>query len=170
MATMNCAQCKREISLPAEKCPHCGAAVVEPETLSTPPPPRPSQPEHGRMYEIAYRQKLVLYAVLLSFLAFVWGTFVKLFPESRLADIPPALGLVFYLGLIVFCIWSFYKLAVALGDPKLWIWIGAVLLAAPGISIVMLLVTTHRATSALRAAGVRVGLTGANLRTIPKES
>ena len=73
MATTHCAQCRREISLLAKTCPHCGTPVSELGTLAS---PSSSQPEpHGPLYEIAYRQKLVLYAVLLNIVILVASMF-----------------------------------------------------------------------------------------------
>jgi len=167
---MRCAQCKREISLLAKTCPHCGAAVSELGTLSTPSPPLPSQSQPVRLYEVAYRQKLVLYAVLVNILTLVASAFLGQLNESPIARILTALSVVVSLCVIVFFIWAYYKLGVALGIPKAVICLGAACLIFPCISLIVLLRITRIATRKLERAGVQVGLLGADLDEIPKES
>ena len=55
------------------------------------------------------------------------------------------------------------------GHRRMMIWLSAVCLVLPCISLVVLLVMTNWATKRLDAAGVRVGLMGANLRNIPRD-
>ncbi|HEX4143958.1 MAG TPA: zinc ribbon domain-containing protein [Pirellulales bacterium] len=170
MVTMHCPKCKHEISLMSKTCPHCGAAVSELGTLSTPPPPLPAQPRPAGLHELAYRQKMVLYAVLLNILTLLSNSFLSGLPESALTRVLPVLIVIASLCLIVFYIWAFYKLGVALGMSTVTICIVSILLVLPCISLIVLLVVINKATKRLQAAGVRVGLLGADLSTIPKEN
>ncbi|HEY1785078.1 MAG TPA: zinc ribbon domain-containing protein [Pirellulales bacterium] len=168
MATTHCAQCKREIALLAKFCPYCGAPVSELGMLA---PPASSQPEPvGRLYEIAYRQKLVLYALLLNIVTLVANLVVKQFPESTTTQLLFTLIALVMMGQSVFYIWAWYKLGIALGISQVKIWLGAVCLILPCFSLIALLIMISRATAVLQAAGVHVGLLGANLSTIPKDS
>ena len=159
MATTHCAQCKREISLLAKTCPHCGAAVSELGTLASPPRAKP----HGPLYEIAYRQKLVLYAVLLDFLAPLSGGFLAQPSEPPVSRVMP--GLVEVIWLCGLCSQSGPIINwERLGLPMSVICLGAACLIFPCVSLIVLIGITRIAARKLRRAGMQVGLMGANLR------
>jgi hypothetical protein len=165
MATTHCAQCERQISLLMKTCPYCGAPVAELGTLAT-----PSRPEtHGPLYEIAYRQKLVVYAVLLDLLGLPSIGFLAEPFETPLATTLSDLATVVSLCLIVFSIWAYYRLGVALGIPTSVICVGAACLIFPLVSLLVLVGIARIAAKKLRRAGMEVGLLGANLREIPKD-
>ena len=92
-------------------------------------------------YEIGKRQKAILWLILLSiFLIFI-------------PKIGPILSAVINIMFV-------YKLAVALKSKVAWLW--CLLMIVPLVSLISLLIINGKATTALRTAGIKVGLMGAN--------
>ncbi|WP_254508969.1 hypothetical protein [Anatilimnocola floriformis] len=165
MPLIACPECQRQVSDQAPACPQCGfpLAVRLPQTVV--PPPVATRVSLGSepspLQEIAYRQKLLLYALLITILSQlpIWYCFQTtwLWP----------LGILGFLGNAAFGVWCFFKLGRALEMSVHTIAFFAVGLFFPCISLAVMYVFTNRATSALQMAGIKVGLLGANLSTVP---
>lgn len=162
-----CVECQQSLEAPLEmagqilKCPTCSATITVPSP-QTPPPPVPivpvqppsAQPPETKphyekkgskgytnqeTYKVGTNQKAIIWLVLASFIAF----FIPYAP--------------IVVGII--CIVFVYRLAKALKLSLAWLWALSQIL--PFISIICLLVLNHKATSILKAKGIRVGLMGA---------
>ena len=158
IATLACPRCGEEIGNQARICPNCGASGSQ----LYPP---------AKLYEIAYRQKQALAAVLLSLLPYL-----VLFACAALSPpLKPPFGVLFALPLLavaiaslILSVWSWYGLGMALGIAIWKVIVAEVLLFIPVISALALFLLTVRATRMLQMAGIEVGLMGANLRTMPR--
>ena len=114
------------------------------------PDARTAAPVDGDIEAVAAGQKLVIYAILVYFLA----------AAARVAIGPVALvgGLV-ALGLALAGI---LRVGTGMGDSTAIKVLCVVLMFIPLVGLIMLLVLNSRATSRLRAAGYRVGFLGAS--------
>jgi len=102
--------------------------------------------EMTELKEIAQAQQLLLWSILAGFVS---------------------LALVFLLIVTIpFQVWAAYNLSKKLKMQLAWLW--TILTIIPLIGLIVLLIINSKATSALRAAGVRVGLLGANLNDLEK--
>ncbi len=75
-------------------------------------------PAPGRLYEIAYRQKLLLYSLLFTLLADGSAMLSRASEKTDTAAVATLLGiivLVLALPALAFRIWAWYKLGVAMG-------------------------------------------------------
>ena len=109
------------------------------------------------LYAIAVNQRKVL--VCFSILV------ICNLAQFALSAVPPT-GLIFGLGALVTMIFSIiyvYRLARALGFAAL---LYAILMIIPCVSLLVLLIVVSRATSALRAGGVKVGFFGVSRETL----
>ena len=104
----------------------------------------------GDIEAIAAGQKLVIYAILVYFLA----------AASRVAIGP--LALLIFLVALGLAIAGILKLGEGMGFSTLTKIVCVVLMFVPLIGLIMLLVLNSKATTRLRGAGYRVGLLGAN--------
>jgi hypothetical protein len=161
IATFACPRCGEEIGNQARICANCGASGSQ---LFGP----------AKLYEIAYSQKLVLYAVLVSLLLFLaylvsadCATVAPPLSEPLALVLASLLVVVGFFSLVL-SVWSWYRLALALGMAFWKVIVSEILLFLPIASTVALLMLTVRATRMLQMAGVEVGLMGANLRTMPR--
>jgi hypothetical protein len=123
--------------------------------MNTPNPYRPpnapsSASPEGDIETVAAGQKLVIYAILVYFLA----VFV------RMALGP--LGLVVALGALGLALAGVVRLCTGMGDSTVTKVLCVVLMFVPLVGLVVLLVLNSRAISRLRAAGYRVGFLGAS--------
>ena len=102
--------------------------------------------------EVAYRQKLLLYAILFNLCVqapiypflFIWR---PLFWACQLL-------------ISALYIRRFYRLGKAIGWSLPALWMGSFCLFIPFVALVALLALNRKATTALQAAGVRIGLFG----------
>lgn len=102
--------------------------------------------EMTELKEIAQAQRLLLWSILAGFVSF---------------------ALRFLLILTIpFQVWAAYNLSKKLKLRLAWLW--TILTIIPLVGLIVLLVINSKATSALRLAGVRVGLLGANLNDLEK--
>jgi hypothetical protein len=169
MALMDCPECGRQVSDRAAACPQCGCPLqVSAPLRVTPYQANPSALtiESGvpmsPLQEIAYRQKLLLYAVLIDLLCIhpLWMAF----QVPRLL----AFGIVLAVAKTVFAFWCFFKLGQALRMPQFLIGFYSLGLLLPLLfSALTMYILVERASRALKKAGVRVGLLGADLATVP---
>jgi hypothetical protein len=104
----------------------------------------------GDIEAIAAGQKLVIYAILVYFLA----------AASRLAIGP--LAVLLFLAALGLAIAGILKLGAGMGFSTLTKVVCVVLMFVPLGGLIMLLVLNSKATTRLRAAGWRVGLLGAS--------
>lgn len=104
----------------------------------------------GDIDAIASGQKLVIYAILVYFLA----------AASRVAIGP--LALLIFLAALGLAIAGILKLGAGMGFSTLTKIVCVVLMFVPLGGLIMLLVLNSKATTRLRAAGYRVGLLGAS--------
>jgi hypothetical protein len=104
----------------------------------------------GDIDAIAAGQKLVIYAILVYFLA----------AASRMAIGP--LAILVFLAALGLAIAGILKLGEGMGFSTLTKVVCVVLMFVPLGGLIMLLVLNSKATSRLRAAGWRVGLLGAS--------
>lgn len=104
----------------------------------------------GDIEAIAAGQKLVIYAILVYFLA----------AASRMAIGP--LAMLVFLAALGLAIAGILKLGAGMGFSTLTKVVCVVLMFVPLGGLIMLLVLNSKATSRLRAAGWRVGLLGAS--------
>ncbi|HEY1785079.1 MAG TPA: hypothetical protein VGG30_05990 [Pirellulales bacterium] len=124
----------------------------------------------GRLYEIAYRQKLVLFAILLDVITPAANLIALQLAESAPIDLLVIVVALSTLCQTVFSIWAYCKLCVALGIPTAVICVGTFCLVFPWVSIIVLVKMSRIAARKLQRAGVPVGWLGVDLRAIPKES
>jgi hypothetical protein len=175
MAIITCIECKQEVSDKAKACPHCGYPIsgqtAHPLPSSSSPPfsqiqvpakaaVRLQVDSIGQLQEIAYRQKMLLYSILVNILSIAPITVLFRYPSLEF------LGGGLWLSAVVLQLWCWYRLGTVFGISQSKIWLLGVCLFVPYISLFILLVVNGRATSALKKAGVRVGLLGADLRTL----
>ena len=104
---------------------------------------------------IAKQQKAVLWLIPISILAYLVGF-----------TIGPQIVPVFVLALGVISLIFIYQLALAIKEPAPWVY--AILALIPCISLISMLILNGRATSALKAQGIRVGLMGARKEDLDK--
>ena len=102
--------------------------------------------EMTELKEIAQAQRLLLWSILAGIAAFGFKLLLVL--------------------TIPFQVWAAYNLSKKLNLRLAWLW--TILTIIPLVGLIILLVINSKATSALRAAGVRVGLLGANLNDLDK--
>jgi len=174
MTLTNCPECNRAISPRAAACPGCGFPIASEihrltdaaMPVSPNPIPQterralPADQTIGELHEIAYRQKLLLYAILVNLVSVI-PTFVLItHPVFR------PLGWALWLGNIALELWCWYKVGLALKKPLPYIWFLSIGLFLPCISLLVLVVMNASATSALQKADIRVGLMGADLSAV----
>ena len=104
---------------------------------------------------IAKQQEAVLCLIPISILAYLVGF-----------TIGPQIVPVFVLALGVISLIFIYQLALAIKEPAPWVY--AILALIPCISLISMLILNGRATSALKAQGIRVGLMGARKEDLDK--
>lgn len=168
MPLVSCPECRRSISDRAPVCPHCGFPVASsrdaPSQVAQPMPAIAAAAApcstSTSLLAIAYWQKLLLYALLISVLSQL--------PIYYCLQVPAlaALGLLGFLANACWGMWCFYKLGMALEMPVPLIVLFSIGLCLPGVALLAMLVVTQRATTRLKLAGIRVGLLGANLNKI----
>lgn len=168
MPLIVCPECGHQISDRAPLCPHCGFPSVSQSIIRPPEPPiraelvpQSSALSLSPLQEIAYRQKLLLYALLINFLSQL--PMYCCFQSHSLVP----LGLAGFVANAALGIWCLYRLGSALQLSPPVIAFFAVGLFFPCICLGVIYVFTQRASVALRQAGVRVGLMGANLAKVP---
>jgi hypothetical protein len=115
-------------------------------------PPATSSQDTARLNSIASGQRLLVIAVLVSFFASALRTSV--------GDI----ALLISLASMALSIYGAFRLSMALGNGVAMRIVYALLMIVPLINLIAMLMLSSRATSALRAAGYRVGLFGASSR------
>lgn len=152
MAAITCPSCRQTFEGtgdPLAVCPFCGGSLA--------PPPQTYDPRRGiDLREVAKRQRSLLWYVLASLLiqvALCTGGFAF---HPILAA---ATGLAFWTLQIIIIV-GVVRLLIALGVNVVWCVISALLLLAPCINLLLLLAINRQATSALKKAGLRVGLMG----------
>ncbi|MCU1589164.1 MAG: hypothetical protein JWP11_420 [Frankiales bacterium] len=111
-------------------------------------PPDPASSE--RVHQVAQAQRRVLIAVLLNLIA---NGLIRGSSGSSLAGVAVVLAL----AIAGFCIYWVYRLCRAL-DTTPWAYMVAMLI--PLIGLICLFVLSARATTFLKAHGVKVGLLG----------
>ena len=114
------------------------------------PPSRVADVVDGNIEASAGGQKLVIYAILIYFLA----------AASRLVIGP--LALLIALLALGLAIAGILKLSAGMGFSTLTKIVCVVLMFVPLVGLIMLLVLNSKATKRLQAAGYRVGLLGAS--------
>ncbi|WP_254509402.1 hypothetical protein [Anatilimnocola floriformis] len=163
MPLIACPECQRQVSDQAPACPQCGFPLVvrSPQTIT--PPPVATQVSLGSklspLQEVAYRQKLLLYALLINILSQL-----PIWYFLQTSWLWP-LGILGFLCNAAFGVWCFFRLGRALEMSVPTIAFFAVGLFFPCINLAVMYVLTNRATSVLQKAGIKVGILGANLRT-----
>ena len=120
------------------------------ENVSPPVLPKYPQLSHKEIMVVAKRQNVIMWLILVSI------------PAYAAAVLVPFLPLIACIISLVFI----YKLAVALKEP--WPWAYVMLGLIPCVSIIALIVIYNRASSTLKANGVRVGLMGARKDDLEK--
>jgi len=135
-----CSYCGRESDDAAVRCSECGAELKPPSVRVTKAAIIYSDTE---LLEIAKRQKAVIWLILLSI------------PAYAAAIVMPSLPLIVGIISLMFI----YHLASSLKEAAPWQYV--VLGIIPCLGVIALLMINSRATSALKARGIRVGLMGA---------
>ncbi len=147
-----CPSCQKSLpSTPVKFCPECGFAI---EGTSA----RPGWVRDNLdLRTIARRQRNILWLILAQLIAYF----------SMIGfDVPrygPMVGLIpvaFYLLTMLAIVIVVMQLMAALRIHIVWRIIAVVLCLAPCVSLLLLLSINSRATSALQAAGLKVGLLG----------
>jgi GYF domain 2 len=118
--------------------------VSAPATAS---PVTPGAFTKDELRHIAKSQNMLMWAVLAGFVAFF------------IAHIP-LLGLPLVLAIVAFQIYALYTLGTALRLPL--VWLMCVGMFVPCVSLIILVVVSAKASTILKAAGVRVGIMGGN--------
>jgi hypothetical protein len=174
--TVVCSQCGK--AHPAEQtiqvadrrvCAECKPLYLQKlrEGVST----QPDRENLERILAIAKAQKGVIWCILAVIVCYA-GMFLLGGLASPAARGDGKVGLAFIfvpqlaaLVVLAFQIVFVYRLAAALqvGVPLLWV-VGVVCLSC--IGLLLMLILSSRATKAIRAAGFKVGIMGANLREI----
>lgn len=119
-----------------------------------------------RLRRTARYQRWVLLALLANILTVV----VVLAGVFELAKIPSAV--IRILGIVRLPICIFMTLAIVLLAKQFWSFVVVVIcgllmwVPVPGVSLVMLLIVNAKATKFLREYGIKVGLLGANYKSI----
>ena len=148
-AMQTCTYCGRTSDDAAAKCSECGTELKPASVRVTRPPVLYSKTE---LLDIATGQKAVIWLMLLSIAAYA-AAFVMPY-------IPLIVGIISLMFI--------YRLAVSLKEPAPWQYV--VLGIIPCAGVIALLVINSRATSVLRARGIRVGLMGARRDDLDKVS
>lgn len=182
MPLVPCPECRREISDQAIACPQCGfprQAAPPPVSLRPATPAAIATPPEADLpftplQEIAYRQKLVLYSVLINLLCLLpmfhlehIGASLSLPPSHPVSVFFGMLSVAIILATAAFSIWCYWKLGRALRWPWPLLVVLCVGLITPGLALFFLISIVGWATNRLRKEGVRVGLMGADLGTVP---
>ena len=144
-----CSYCGRASDDAAIKCSECGTELKPPSARLAKAPIIYSKTE---LLDIAKGQKAVIWLVLLSMAAY------------PAAFVMPAAPLIVGIISLVFI----YRLAASLKESAPWQYV--VLGIIPCLGVIALLVINSRATSALKARGIRVGLMGARRDDLDKFS
>lgn len=121
------------------------------EPTAQPTPVQPHEQIEGSTLEIAASQRMVLIAVLVSLVSN---------GLLRSDALPVPLLLVVTVALVAFMMWAVYRLCRALSVTP-WIWMLSTLI--PLINLLCLALLSQRATTHLKAHGIKVGLLGAKL-------
>lgn len=103
----------------------------------------------GSIEAVASGQKLIIYAILLNFIAIAVAAWI--------GDIAGLISI----GALVLSIWGLLRLSGGLGYSVGLKILLVVLAFIPLVSLVMLLLVNNKATKTLRAHGYKVGLMGA---------
>jgi hypothetical protein len=161
-----CSQCGR--SVPAENtvllgrdvvCGACKQVYLQKLQEGVPTTTRRENLE--QVLAIAKAQKGVIWCILASLAcyAFVFASMATQLPAAMI------FAMVMVFGALAFQIVFVYRLAAALeaGPPLLWV-LG--ILLCSWIGLILMLILSSRATAAIRKAGFRVGLMGADLNEI----
>jgi len=160
MQLLECPECQHNVSPRAVACPQCGfpigsgTALLSQELVQ-------AELVRSPLQEIAYRQKLLLYALLLYVVSQVPLT--ALTWSEWLAP----LGWLGLLGNVALEAWCLYKLGRAMNMSVPVIVLLSLALFIPCVALIILLLVNQKATEALQRAGVRVGLMGARLDDVP---
>jgi hypothetical protein len=161
----SCQYCGKEIPARASMCEYCGQ-YLDPELRAS--AEGSCRETLARVLPIAKAQKGVLWCVLVQ-LGYVVAAIAYLAASGRqergLRQPPEVCAL--WLALLVllpFQIYFIYRLASALkaGPPILW----ALGMFAPYVSLVLMLILSVMATTAIRRRGFHVGLMGAKISQI----
>jgi hypothetical protein len=129
--------------------------------MSSVPPPNPlnyAVPQRNDLREIATRQRAIMFCIL-AYIVLIVVRFV----------VPPPLVLVIGLAILAVGVTSavfVFMLAIALYGTGAGIILG-ILTLIPIVGLIVLLIVNGKATSILRAHGIKVGLLGADPRQIP---
>lgn len=115
-----------------------------------------------QIVEIARSQRRILWLLLVS-IGVVLGGFVLPHTGGVSALLYTTFIVIGIVGAVLI-----YRLATAMEEP--WRWIYVVCAFIPYVSTVTLLILNVRATSALRARGIRVGLMGADKQDVARLS
>ena len=127
-----------------------------------------------QIYSLAKAQKMIMWCLLANFA--LNGLTMSLEPLGNTSAFNGPYGLAMTLSMIVVGLalllvvlfvapYYVYRLARELGYPLPFLWAPFVLV--PLISLLLLIILSSNATKVLRAQGYKVGLMGANLKTIP---
>ena len=139
-----------------------GASSLVSQVITQTLKPAGANSDHSNVeiLEIAKQQKTILWFIPISILG---GSILA---GLLGATIDPEMVLVVVLALGVISLIFIYQLALALKEPAPWVY--AILAMIPCISTIAILILNGRATSALKAQGIRVGLMGARREDLDK--
>lgn len=129
-----------------------------------------SQHSPDQLRDIARAQRLLIAAIGCNLLLTAASFAINakgdpLNPTPAQTTMGIAIG-AFSLVTVVIQMVGTYRLARALGSAMAWLW--TVAMIVPCLSLILLLTLNHRATVAIRAAGVRVGLFGARAEDVDR--
>jgi hypothetical protein len=176
MPLVKCPDCGHNFSSHAKACPRCAYPLAElrntlPKlsTASQPlrkPPIGPTLHQDtdpiAELQEIAYRQKLLMYAILLNVLSIVPAFALTSHPTLFLG------GWMLQLCIAAIELWCAFRLGVALNMSLPIIWLCCLALLVPCVALVPLVFMSRSATIPLQRAGLRVHLLGADLRGLQR--
>lgn len=128
----------------------------------------------GEVYHVAKAQKAVLWCFLAGILLNIVlsvSESVTIDPSDTSASalfivLFELAGLILSIALIVAMIYFVYKLATSLHSQAVWLW--CVAMIVPCLNLICLLMLISRASQAIRAQGVKVGLMGADLTELER--
>ena len=125
--------------------------------------------------QVAKAQKGVLWCVALNILLSISSRVINAPAPDDPEQVGAAIGLamlgvqvLYFCVLIPVMLYFVYRLATALHSRAAWLW--CITMIFPCVNLILLLVLSSRATKAIRAQGVKVGLMGAKLADLQQPS